>query len=145
MGVFEKALISGDGILDYIPQRAPIVMVDGFYGIADNVSVTTLTVTADNIFCRDGVLDESGIIEHIAQSAAARSGYEYRSSGRDVPIGYIGSVEKLAIHGLPAAGDTLRTEITHEQEIMNITLISARTTAGGVPVAECRMKIFLEQ
>ena len=35
MGVFEKALITGEEILEYIPQRMPIVMVDAFYGIDD--------------------------------------------------------------------------------------------------------------
>ena len=33
MGVPEKTLITGEEILEYIPQRPPVVMVDTFYGI----------------------------------------------------------------------------------------------------------------
>lgn len=145
MGIPEKAVISGDEILDYIPQRAPIVMVDGFYGIRDNVSLTSLTVTPGNFFYADGVLDECGIVEHIAQSAAFRAGYLARSNGKEVALGYIGSVEKLVVHKLPEEGQTLRTEIEYEQEIFNVTLISARVTVDGEPAASCKMKIFLEQ
>ena len=32
MGVPEKTLITGEEILEYIPQRPPVVMVDTFYG-----------------------------------------------------------------------------------------------------------------
>ena len=70
-------IISGEGILNLIPQRPPTVMVDSFCGIEDNCSYSGLTVTDDNIFCQEGKLQEAGIIEHIAQSAAARIGYIY--------------------------------------------------------------------
>ena len=39
-----------NNILDLIPQRAPIVMVDEFLGIQENLSKTSLTVSKDNIF-----------------------------------------------------------------------------------------------
>ena len=42
-------IISGEGILNLIPQRPPIVMVDSFCGIEDNCSYSGLTVTDDNI------------------------------------------------------------------------------------------------
>lgn len=151
MGIFEKAVVEvaevveGREILEYIPQRAPMVMVDRFYGIEDRVSVTGLTVADDTFFCEDGVLNESGVIEHIAQSAAVRAGYECKAAGKEVALGYIGAVEKLTIHRLPLAGEVLHTEITHEYEVMNITLVSAVVTVLGQPVAECKMKIYLEK
>ena len=65
-----KAIIQGERILDLSPQRPPIVMVDSFFGIEENHSYSGLTVTADNIFCETGKLQEAGIIEHIAQSVS---------------------------------------------------------------------------
>lgn len=64
-----EVIIQGEGILNLIPQRPPIVMVDSFFGIEENHSYSGLTVTADNIFCETRKLQEAGIIEHIAQSA----------------------------------------------------------------------------
>ena len=56
-----EVIIQGEGILNLIPQRPPIVMVDSFFGIEKNHSYSGLTVTADNIFCETGKLQEAGI------------------------------------------------------------------------------------
>lgn len=145
MGISTQAIISNDEILDFIPQRSPIVMVSEFLGIEDNVSMTALTITEDNIFCECGALSDCGVIEHIAQSAAMRMGYIYKSAGRDVPLGYIGSVNKFKIFALPKISERITTEIRIEQEFMNISLISAVVRLGEQIVAECSMKIFLQE
>lgn len=109
MGVPEKALIAADEIVEYIPQRPPIVMADAFYGIGeDGCARSGLTVCEDNIFVEEGALSECGLIEHIAQSAALRAGYMDRSRGEKVRLGYIGAVNDLKVHALPrsAAGSS---------------------------------------
>ncbi len=59
-----------------IPQRDPIIMVDKPLDVNDDAAVTTLTVRNDNYFIdEDGLLSESGLIEHIAQSASAFAGH----------------------------------------------------------------------
>ena len=138
-------IIHGKGILNLIPQRPPIVMVDSFCGIEGNCSYSALTITAENIFCQGDELQESGIIEHIAQSAAARIGYLYLQKNEPVPLGFIGSVDKLTLHRLPKIGQELYTEITIIQEVFDITLISACVSAAEEMIAECRMKIFLDK
>ena len=90
----KEIICRGDELFRLIPQRPPMVMIDRFYGIEENTSWSGLAVTPDNLFCRDGVLQETGIIEHIAQSAAARVGYIYMLREEPVPLGFIGSVEK---------------------------------------------------
>lgn len=140
-----EAIIHGEGILGLIPQRPPIVMVDSFFGIEENCSYSGLTITSDNIFCEAGKLQEPGIIEHIAQSAAARIGFIYTRQGAQVPLGFIGSVDKLKIYNLPEVGMKLFTEITVVQEVFDITLVSAQVKAGEDLIAECRMKIFIKK
>ena len=140
-----EAIIHGEGILGLIPQRPPIVMVDSFFGIEENCSYSGLTVTSDNIFCEAGKLQEPGIIEHIAQSAAARIGFIYTRQGAQVPLGFIGSVDKLRIYDLPEVGMKLFTEITVVQEVFDITLIAAQVKADEKLIAECRMKIFIKK
>lgn len=140
-----EAIIHGEGMLGLIPQRPPIVMVDSFFGIEENCSYSGLTVTPDNIFCETGKLQEPGIIEHIAQSAAARIGFIYTQQGAQVPLGFIGSVDKLRIYDLPEVGMKLFTETTVVQEVFDITLIAAQVKAGEELIAECRMKIFIKK
>lgn len=145
MGISEKALICGDAILDYIPQRPPVVMVDAFYGVDGAVSESGYTVPADNIFCRDGVLDECALIENMAQSAALRVGYLCVSQGQPVPLGFIGAVGKCAFERRAAAGDELRTKVTVVTELMNVTLAEAEVRVRGERVCGCQLKIFLQE
>ncbi len=145
MGVSTKTIIAKEQIADFIPQRPPIVMVDEFMGVEESVSMSALTICSDNIFVERGALSECGVIEHIAQSAALRMGYTYKSQGKEVPVGFIGSVNKFKIFAQPKVGERLQTQITIEQELMNISLISARVVSGESIVAECKMKIFLQE
>ena len=108
-------------------------------------SFALATVTADNIFCEAGKLQEAGLIEHIAQSAAARIGFLYTQQGKEAPLGFIGSVDKLKIYSLPDVGQKLLTEITVVQEVFDITLISAQVKADEELTTECRMKIFIKK
>lgn len=140
-----EVLIAGCDILSYIPQRAPIVMVDKFYGIEENISISGLTILSDNIFCDGNEFQECGIIEHIAQSAALRMGYIFKSQDNDIPIGFIGSVNKFNLHLTPEVGDEIKTYITILQEVFNITLINAVTKRSDEIVASCQMKIFLQE
>ncbi len=131
-------------ILDLIPQRAPIVMVDEFLGMQDNVSKTRFVVRNDNIFVNDGIFSECGLIEHIAQSAAARVGHVFKSNNKPIPIGYIGSVNNFEIKDFPKVGDVISTDIEIIQEVFNITLIQAHCYINDVEIASCKMKIFLD-
>ena len=141
----EEIIAWGEDIYKLIPQRPPIVMVDKFYGIRDDGSYSGLTVRPDNLFCLENRLQESGIIEHIAQSAAVRIGYIYTQKNELVPLGFIGSVDKLTINSLPESGDELYTKIVVVQEVFDITLIAAQVYVNERLIAECRMKIFLKK
>lgn len=132
-------------IEELIPQRAPIVMVDRLTSIKEGVSYTELEVRADNLFVERGVLSECGLIEHIAQSAAARIGYLFRMRDEAVPIGYIGSVNQFALGRLPRVGERLTTSIRVLQEVDQVSLVEAEVCSGDEVVASSRMKIFLEQ
>ena len=133
-----------NNILDLIPQRAPIVMVDEFHGIDNNVSRTRFTVYNDNIFVNNGEFSECGLIEHIAQSAAARVGHIFKSKNLPIPIGYIGSINNFVIYQNPKVGEAINTTIEIIQEVFNITLIQAYCHIDGKEIASCRMKIFLK-
>ena len=57
-------------IRELIPQRPPILLVDGLECVEGDTAIGTLVVRTDNCFTdEDGLLAEAGVIEHIAQSA----------------------------------------------------------------------------
>lgn len=137
-------LLQGEQILDMIPQRPPIVMVDKLIAAEEGKTVTGLTISPDNLFTQDGLFREPGIIEHIAQSAALGAGYAARSQGGEVPIGFIGAIKNLVINFLPEVYNELITEVTVEYRVMDASLIRGCVFCEGRLVAECEMKIFLK-
>lgn len=137
----ETPIVRGADICKYIPQRSPIVMLDSFYGIVENSSRSALTILEDNIFVEDGHIIDSGIIEHIAQSGAMQIGYMSISQGLPVPLGFIGSVNKLSINRLPLVGETMMTTIVFEAQVGDITLIGATVRVGDEVIATGKMKV----
>jgi len=134
-------VVSGADICKYIPQRQPIVMLDSYYGVEDNASVSALTILPDNLFVEEGHMVDSGIIEHIAQSGAMRLGYESVSKGEPVKLGLIGSVNKLTIDRLPNVGETMVTTIVFEAQIGDVTLMGATVKVGDEIIAQGKMKV----
>ncbi len=132
-------------VIELIPQRPPFVMVDEFVGMEGAVSRTRFTIPQDNPLVSQGCFSECGIIEHIAQSAAARVGFLFREQGEDIPLGYIGSVNDFTLVRLPRIGELIETGIRVVQELFNITLIEAECRVDGSMIASCRMKIFLDR
>lgn len=137
-------MITGERILDYIPQRPPVVMVDAFYGVDGDCSYSGFTVPEECVFCREGVLDECALIEHMAQSAALRVGYLCKMEGRPIPLGFIGSTGKCDIVRKALAGEELHTALRVVAEVGSVTLAEAEVCVAGERIAGCTLKIFLQ-
>lgn len=142
---FQQPIYSGDAIWKLIPQREPMVMVDQFFGIEEHDSFSGLTVSEGNLFCRNGVLTEEGVIEHFAQSAAARIGFLFVQNKEAVPVGFIGAVSKFVVYSHPSVGSELWTVVSIIQEVGNITLAGAKSWVGDELVAEGELKIYLNK
>ena len=131
-------------ILELLPQQPPFVMLDALTHFDEVITRTCLQVAADNIFVEKNNFTESGIIENIAQTCAARMGYINKYIHSDnVKIGFIGSIKDLTINELPTVGDMLNTTIEVVSEVFAITLVNAKVEIGDKLIASCEMKISL--
>ncbi len=128
-----------------LPQQPPFVMVGNILSCDATTTRCSYTVPPDNIFCEGGVFTAPGLIEHVAQTAAARLGFInlYVNKGGKVQIGYIGAIKDFEIVRLPHVGETIETEVQVEQEVMGMTLVSARVIIGNELIATTSMKIAL--
>jgi predicted hotdog family 3-hydroxylacyl-ACP dehydratase len=131
-------------LFDLIPQRPPIVMVDLLQNVTDSEADTGLFIKEDNIFVHNGRLHEPGLIEHIAQSAAAFAGFKGFASGEEPRLGYIGELKRLFLYARPSAGKCLSTHLRVLGEAGGITLLAAEVKDGEEMVAQGQMKIFLK-
>ncbi len=129
-----------------IPQREPILMVDELLDVDGERATACLAVRSGNLFLADDdTLEESGVIEHIAQSASAFAGYKAVSAGaEEPPVGYIGEVKKFRSIRRPKVGERMVTTIEMGPEVNGVTLLSAYTCVEDEKVAETQMKIFIQ-
>jgi len=131
-------------ILELLPQRPPFVMLDALTHFDEVITRTRLQVAADNIFVEKNSFTESGIIENIAQTCAARMGYINKYIHSDsVKIGFIGSIKDLTVNELPKVGDVLKTTVEVLSEVFAITLVNAKVEIGDKLIASCEMKISI--
>lgn len=137
-------IVTKERILHYIPQRPPVVMIDTILHCEEREATTTFVVLADNLFVEDGVFTEAGILENIAQTAAAKVGYDCEKLGVPVPPGFIGGIKNLEISRFPLVGQSIKTTIKIENEVFGITLISGTVLFEGEVIASAEMKIVLQ-
>lgn len=130
-------------ITKLIPQRKPMIMVDKLLLFDKEKLVTIFLVTDDNIFVVDGFLQEVALIENIAQTAAAGTGYYAVSNNEKPKKGFIGAVKNFEVYSLPQVGDVLETSLVITAEVLNASVVDGEIVCNGVVVAKAQLKIFL--
>lgn len=128
-------------IRSLLPQGPPFIMVDRLVATDGTVTRTVFKITADNPLVAKGRLTVAGLIENLAQTAAAGAGWEAREGKEGPRSGAVVSINRLEIHELPAVGDELLTETTVTTRVGDIIVISGKTTCGSV-IAAGEMKIL---
>jgi predicted hotdog family 3-hydroxylacyl-ACP dehydratase len=138
-------LAQGEEILKYIPQRPPFVFVDRLIEVDEKNVVSGFLILEDNPLLENGFLSESGLVENIAQTAAAGAGYHCITNNKPVLPGFIGAVKKLTIVDLPKINDHIITTVNVVNEIMNASVIHGKVELNGKIIAECDMNIFIQK
>lgn len=135
--------IQEDDIINYIPQRPPMVMIGGLLAVEKQATRTGLQIAADNMFVENGRFTAPGLMENIAQTAAARVGYIARQENTPVPVGFIGAVKDLEVFELPPADAFIETETIITYQVFNATMVTGKVLFEGRVMAQCEMKIFI--
>ena len=138
-------LVEKNVVLEFIPHRPPMVMVDGLLKYDENESTSILKLSKENIFCSNGYFTEPGLIENMAQTAALRAGFEAGLKNEKVKVGFIGAVKNLKIHHLPEVDSSIETTIRITNNFGNIILVKAVVISEGKLMAESEMSIFTRE
>ncbi|KIQ21364.1 FabZ [Flavobacterium sp. MEB061] len=136
-------LLEKNAVENLLPQKFPFVMVDKMYSFTETSLVSGLQIQNDNIFFDNNTFLEAGLIEHMAQSVALHTGYEYFLRNEIAPTGYIGSIKDIEIKKLPEINDTIQSTVTILQEFGGITLVDIVTTLNNEEIAKGQMKTVL--
>lgn len=137
-------LATKESITNFIPQRAPFVMIDALESATEEGFKTHFHIESDNLFLENGQLSESSLIENIAQTCAAGFGYINSQKGTgEGQLGFIGAISKLFVTDFAKLGDSIETNVTILSSFENIHLIEGIASRNGNELVKCQMKIVI--
>jgi len=139
-----KEAVTGSALAALLPQKYPFVCLTALTNVSDLEAASTFTIEASHVLCDNGRLNPSGLIENIAQTSAAKLGYECDRDNKKVPLGFIADVKDFECTRLPLVGDEIKTNVKIENKVFDITIISGTVTLNGEIIASCKMKIFID-
>ncbi len=131
-------------IENLIPQKQPVVMVHELLRASDDSAVSRFVIEPDNIFVAKNVLTEAGLIENIAQTAAAHSGYLHRLRNVPVAIGFIAGIKDLVVQDLPEINSSVETTVMITNRIFDVTIIRGVVRQNQKELCSCEMKILIK-
>jgi len=131
--------------MKYIPQSAPFEMIDELVSTNEGVSVTRLLIVASNVLVENNQFLEAGLLENMAQTAAAGTGYLAAQKGLQPPVGYIGAIKGVQCKRLPKVGECITTTITPSMTIGNVQVVNGEVRCEDELIASAEFKIFLQE
>ncbi|MGJ8591520.1 MAG: hypothetical protein ACSHXF_03170 [Aquaticitalea sp.] len=128
-----------------LPHREPMIMVDSLCYFDGVKAVVGLTVLISNIFVESEKFAETGLIEHMAQTAALMTGYKYNSQNLPIKDGFIASIKNLKIETLPNRDDMISTEAKITYELANMTNVTLVSKHNETILASAEMTLVLKE
>lgn len=146
---------TGVDIQNYLPHRAPMLMVDLILDIDANFVETTFLIKEDNIFVANTIFTEAGLIENTAQTCSAIVGkkYFFEEDGTENEnvnvIGFISALKNAKIHLLPKAGNTIITRANLISKFAGddytLCTMSCKSLLGDQLLLECEINLFIQK
>jgi len=130
-------------IVQYIPQREPMVLVHQLLEFSSNDVVSAFEVEENHILVSNGFLTEAGLLENMAQTAALGKGYEFALKNEKPPLGFIGAVKSFTIKRLPKVGAHIKTHLELKHEVLNASIVQTTVVENEEEIASCELKIFI--
>ncbi|MFC4394106.1 ABC transporter permease [Flavobacterium quisquiliarum] len=148
-------LNTGVDIQNYLPHRAPMLMVDLILDIDANFVETIFLIKEDNIFVQNNVFIEAGLIENTAQTCSSIVGkkYFFDENGTENEnvnvIGFISALKNVKIHSLPKVGDTIITKADLISKFAGddytLCTMSCQSSVEDQILLECEINLFIQK
>lgn len=130
----------------YLPQKRPFLMVDEILSGGEKHCITHFIVRQENPLFRGESFTEAGLIENIAQTAAAHIGYVeiHIKKTNLIKVGVIAAIKSLKIFRLPHRGEDLITSVEETMGgVMNMSIYNAEIKAGEELIAQGEIRVAI--
>ncbi|MEA5460852.1 hypothetical protein VB796_17465 [Arcicella sp. LKC2W] len=137
-------LVNVENVATFLPQQEPFIMVDSLLATTENTAISQFLVKSDNVLVNDGILQESGLIENIAQTIALKAGYESVLRNEKPQIGFIVQIKEISIFDFPKVSEIITTKIEIMMQLPQMLVIKGESFADEKNLMVCEMRVFLD-
>ncbi|OBQ54709.1 ABC transporter permease [Tamlana sp. s12] len=141
-------------IQNFLPHRAPFLMVDKVISIDEEHVSTSFAIRKDDIFVVDGEFSEVGLIENAAQTCSSIVGKSYfdeddvEGKGAKL-IGFISAIKSIKVTACPKVGETI-TSNAHLQsrfdaDNYSICTLSCTVLSSNKELLSCVLNLFIQK
>ena len=142
-------------IRNYLPHRAPMLMVDMIIAIEKKMVETVFTLKENNIFVQNNFFVEAGLIENAAQTCASIVAKDYfidenNQEKKNVDlIGFISALKTLKIYKLPVVGSTINTKAVLSSSFItddySLCTMNCSTFCDEILLLEGEINLFIQE
>jgi len=142
-------------IQNYLPHRAPMLMVDAITAISESEVETVFQIMPTNILVKNDAFLEVGLIENAAQtcsSIVAQSFFidENENEIKQVNvIGFISGIKKINVFSLPKSGQIIKTKAAlmsrFDAEEYKICTMKCTTFHQDELLFEAEINLFIKE
>ena len=133
-----EPLAQGLALLDYLPHRPPIILVDALLEATVQSAISCFTIQDSTLFIQDGRFQPAGLLENMAQTVALSAGWQ--APAHESPsVGYLVLIKNAQIHGCPTIGTTINTHIEVQHQLGTLTVVQGRVYQADEVLAEAQL------
>ena len=129
-----------------VPHRPPMCWIDSLTECTDSSASATVTFSTDHFAVIKGAVPESALVECVAQTMAAATGYR-RARAQEQPQivnvhGMLLSVSGFHFQSPIPVGKPLRIEAREIKRFGPMVLVSGRVSCGGATIASGELTLY---
>ena len=142
-------------INDFLPHRAPMLMVDFLTEINATSVTSVFKIKEDNVFVENNYFSEVGLIENAAQTCSSIVGQTFfftldNEVREDVKlVGFISGIKKATVSMLPKVNQTIKTSATlvsrFDSDQYSICTMKCETFQEENLLLEAEINLFIQE
>ena len=141
-------------ISKFLPHRPPFLMVDKVLSIGDEHVSTSFQIKSDNVFVKDNLFNEIGLVECAAQTCSSIVGKSYfedddfEGLGTKL-IGFISTIKSVQLYACAKVGTTIKADARlvsrFDADEYTICTLNCKITDNTKELLSCEMNLFIRE
>jgi predicted hotdog family 3-hydroxylacyl-ACP dehydratase len=131
-------------IAELIPHRAPMRWIDSLLDCTDTTATASARFTSEHFAVENGEVNETALVECVAQTVAAALGQRQRGSGPTGAAnnGMLAAVSNFKIINRPPLDQTLTVAIRELKRLGPMLMISGTISCAGDTIATGELSLY---